>query len=414
VFSKERDSGVSGLSTSGQAHAVVASFLGWTLDAFDYFVVVFLINRLAAEFHVGKSVIIASLFITLATRPIGAVIFGLLTDRFGRRIPLMANVVFFSVVELACGFSPNLTFFLIMRALYGIGMGGEWGIGASLAMESVPPRWRGILSGILNSGYSAGYLLAAVVARFVLPTWGWRPMFWLGGLPALLAFYINSRVPESEVWKQHHAPSTGAVLRIVATQWKGFLYLVFLMTFMMFLAHGTQDLYPDFLGSVHKFGPAMQSYMAILYNIGAIVGSIVFGQFSERLGRRFTMICALGLALFVIPLWAFGSSIAMLAIGSFLMQAGVQGAWGIIPVHLSELSPDETRGLVPGLAMQLGILIAAPTNSVEFMLRGRVGYQWALAGFEIVTIAALIATIAMGTERKGRSFLRAAVGVGSP
>jgi MFS transporter, SHS family, lactate transporter len=414
VFSKERDSGVSELSTSGQAHAVVASFLGWTLDAFDYFVVVFLINRLAAEFHVGKSVIIASLFITLATRPIGAVIFGLLTDRFGRRIPLMANVVFFSMVELACGFSPNLTFFLIMRALYGIGMGGEWGIGASLAMESVPPRWRGILSGILNSGYSAGYLLAAVVARFVLPTWGWRPMFWLGGLPALLAFYINSRVPESEVWKQHHAPSTGAVLRIVATQWKGFLYLVFLMTFMMFLAHGTQDLYPDFLGSVHKFGPAMQSYMAILYNIGAIVGSIVFGQFSERLGRRFTMICALGLALFVIPLWAFGGSIAMLAIGSFLMQAGVQGAWGIIPVHLSELSPDETRGLVPGLAMQLGILIAAPTNSVEFMLRGRVGYQWALAGFEIVTIAVLIATIAMGTERKGRSFLRAAVEVGSP
>jgi SHS family lactate transporter-like MFS transporter len=414
VFSKERDSGVSGLSTSGQTHAVVASFLGWTLDAFDYFVVVFLIDSLATEFHVAKSVIIASLFITLSTRPIGAVIFGLLTDRFGRRIPLMANVVFFSVVELACGFSPNLTFFLIMRALYGIGMGGEWGIGASLAMESVPPRWRGILSGILNSGYSAGYLLAAVVARIVLPTWGWRPMFWLGGLPALLAFYINSRVPESEVWKQHRAPSTGAVLRIVASQWKSFLYLVFLMTFMMFLSHGTQDLYPDFLGSVHKFGPAMRSYMAILYNIGAIVGSIVFGLFSERLGRRFTMICALGLALFVIPLWAFGGSIITLAIGSFLMQAGVQGAWGIIPVHLSELSADETRGLVPGLSMQLGILIAAPTNSLQFMLHEHVGYQWALAGFEMVTIAVLIATIAKGKERKGRSFLGAAVEVGSP
>lgn len=258
---------------------------------------------------------------------------------------------------------------------------GEWGIEAPLAMESVPSRWRGILSGILNSGYSFGYLLAAVVARFVLSIWGWRPMFWLGGLPALLAFYIKSRVPESEVWKQYHAPSTSTVLRIVATQWKSFLYLVFLMTFMMFLAHGTQDLYPHFLGSVHKFGPAMQSYMAILYNIGAIVGSIVFGQFSERFGRRFAMICALGLALFVIPLWSFGGSIAMLAIGSFLMQAGVQGAWGIIPVHLSELSLDETRGLVPGLAMQLEILIAAPTNSVEFILRGHVGYQWALAGF---------------------------------
>jgi SHS family lactate transporter-like MFS transporter len=408
LFNKGRDSGVTGLSASGQVHAVTASFLGWTLDAFDFFVVVFLIDRLAEDFHVGKKAIIASLFVTLVMRPVGALIFGLMTDRYGRRIPLMTNVVFFSVVELACGFSPNLTFFLIMRALYGIGMGGEWGIGASLAMESVPPRWRGILSGILQSGYSTGYILAAIVARFVLPTWGWRPMFWLGGLPALLAFYISARVPESEAWKQHRAPSTVAVLRIVATQWKSFLYLVLLMTFMMFLSHGTQDLYPDFLGTVHKMAPAMQSYMAILYNIGAITGAVIFGQLSERLGRRVTMICSMTLALLVIPLWAFGNTIAVLAIGAFLMQAGVQGAWGIIPVHLSELSPDETRGLVPGLAYQLGILIAAPTNSLEFALRGRVGYQWALAGFEIVTIAVLIVTISLGKERKGRSFHRAA------
>ena len=404
-----RDSGVPGLSGAGQAHAVTASFLGWTLDAFDFFVVVFLIDKLAADFHVGKAAVISSLFVTLVMRPVGALIFGLLTDRFGRRIPLMTNVVFFSVVELLCGFSPNLTFFLVMRALYGIGMGGEWGIGASLAMESVPPRWRGIISGILQSGYSVGYLLAAVVARLVLPTWGWRPMFWLGGLPALLAFYISSRVPESEAWKQHRAPSTGAVLKIVATQWKSFLYLLLLMTFMMFLSHGTQDLYPDFLGSVHKLAPAMRSYMAILYNIGAIVGAIVFGMFSEKAGRRRSMIMALLLSLAMIPFWAFGGSLIVLAIGAFLMQAGVQGAWGIIPVHLTELSADETRGLVPGLAYQLGILIAAPTNTVEFMLREHVGYQWALAGFEIVTIAVLIVTISLGKERRGRSFHRPAV-----
>lgn len=408
MFNKGRDSGVAGLSSSGQVHAVTASFLGWTLDAFDFFVVVFLFDRLAADFHVTKAKVVASVLVTLAMRPVGALIFGLMTDRYGRRIPLMANVVFFSIVEVACGFSPNLTFFLVMRALYGIGMGGEWGIGASLAMESVPPRLRGILSGILQSGYSLGYILAAVVARFVLPTWGWRPMFWLGGLPALLAFYISARVPESEAWKQHRAPSTGAVLRIVATQWKSFLYLVLLMTFMMFLSHGTQDLYPDFLGTVHKLAPEMRAYMAILYNIGAIVGAIVFGQFSERLGRRVTMIAAMSLALLVIPFWAFGTSLLVLAVGSFLMQAGVQGAWGVIPVHLNELSPDETRGLVPGLAYQLGILIAAPTNSVELMLQEHVGYQWALAGFEIVTIAVLIVTIALGKERKGRSFHRTA------
>ena len=404
-----RNSGVPGLSGTGQAHAVTACFLGWTLDAFDFFVVVFLIDKLAAEFHVGKTAIISSLFVTLVMRPVGALIFGLLTDRFGRRIPLMTNVVFFSVVELLCGFSPNLTFFLVMRGLYGIGMGGEWGIGASLAMESVPPRWRGILSGILQSGYSVGYLLAAVVARLVLPTWGWRPMFWLGGLPALLTIYIRWHVPESEAWKQHRAPSTGAVLKVVATQWKSFLYLILLMTFMMFLSHGTQDLYPDFLGSVHKLAPTMQSYMAILYNIGAITGAIVFGMFSERVGRRRTMIMALVLSLAMIPFWAFGGSLVVLAIGAFLMQAGVQGAWGVIPVHLTELSADETRGLVPGLAYQLGILIAAPTNTVEFMLREHVGYQWALAGFEIVTIAVLIVTISLGKERRGRSFYRPAV-----
>src|SRR3984957_1643753 len=216
-------------------------------------------------------------------------------------------------------------------------------------MESAPTRLRGILSGIFQSGYSIGYLLAAIAARFLLPHWGWRPMFWIGALPALLALYIRTKVPESEAWKQHRAASTGEVLRAVAGQWPRFLYLVLLMTFMMFLSHGTQDLYPDFLGTVHKFSSAMQSYMAVIYNIGAIIGAIVFGQFSEKLGRRVTMIAAMSLALLVIPFWAFGSSLIVLAIAAFLMQAGVQGAWGVIPVHLNEMSPDSTRGLVPGL-----------------------------------------------------------------
>ena len=390
---------------SDQLHAVAASFLGWTLDAFDYFVVVFLVDTLAREFHVGKSAIILTLTATLAVRPIGALVFGLLADRYGRRIPLMINVIFFSVIEVLCGFSPSFTFFLVMRTLYGIGMGGEWGVGASLAMEAAPTRWRGVLSGILQSGYSVGYLLAAVVARFVLPTLGWRWMFWLGGVPALLALYIRMRVPESEAWKQHRAPSTAAVLRVVASEWKRFAYLVLLMVFMMFLSHGTQDLYPDFLRSSRGIAVATISYIAMLYNVGAIVGAIIFGELSERAGRRVAMVCALGLSLAVIPLWVFGHSLLALAAGAFLMQAGVQGAWGVIPVHLNEMSNDTTRGLVPGLAYQLGILFAAPTNTVEFVLRDRVGYQWALAGFEIMTIMALSIIISLGSERRGRSFI---------
>lgn len=383
---------------------MTAGFLGWTLDAFDFFVVVFLFGTLAKEFQVSKTVMLLSATLTLATRPIGALLFGLLADRFGRRIPLMANVIYFSVIEVACGFAPGYKSFLVLRALFGIGMGGEWGVGASLAMEAAPKRWRGILSGILQSGYSVGYLLAAVAARFVLPAWGWRPMFWLGGVPALLALYIRSSVPESEAWKTHRAPSLGAVVKTAGREWKLFGYLMLLMTFMMFLSHGTQDLYPDFLESVHKISAANVANMAMLYNVGAILGAILFGQLSQSLGRRFSMVASLSVALLVIPLWAFSHTATMLAIGAFVMQAGVQGAWGIVPVHLSELAPDAARGLVPGLAYQLGILIAAPTNNIEFALRNRVGYQWALAGFEGVVIAVLAVLLFAGAERHGRDF----------
>lgn len=391
-----------------QWHAISASFLGWTLDAFDFFVLVFLVDTLAAQFQVSTEKIIFTTVATLAMRPVGALIFGVLADRYGRRKPLMANVVFFSVIELLCGFAPNYTFFLLLRTIYGIGMGGEWGVGASLAMESAPPRWRGVFSGILQSGYSIGYLLAAVAARFILPlspVWGWRAMFWAGGAPALLAFYIRSKVRESEAWKQHRAPSIGAIVRTATGHWKIFSYLVLLMTMMMFLSHGTQDLYPHFLKNVHGFPLATISYIAILYNIGAVLGAIVFGQLSERTGRRRSMIAALALSLFVIPAWAFGQSLPMLAIGAFLMQFGVQGAWGIVPAHLNELSPDAVRGLMPGFAYQLGILFAAPTNSIEFALRKKFGYPWALTLFETVNITALAITLWLGSENKGKSFL---------
>jgi len=394
------------LSRADQWHAVSASFLGWTLDAFDFFVLVFMMDTLARQFHVDKSKIVATLFATLVMRPVGAFLFGLLADRYGRRRPLMANVVFFSIIELLCGFAPSYSVFLFLRTIYGIGMGGEWGVGASLALENSPQKWRGILSGILQSGYSIGYLLAAIAARFVLPTLGWRAMFWVGGAPALLAFYIRSKVRESEAWKQHRAPTVGAIMRTASGHWKIFSYLVLLMTLMMFLSHGTQDLYPDFLKSAHGITPAVVSYIAIIYNIGAVLGAIAFGHFSEALGRRRSMIVALVLSLAVIPAWAFGKSLTILVVGAFLMQSGVQGAWGIIPAHLNELSPGAVRGLMPGFAYQLGILFAAGTNSIEYALRDKLGYGWALASFEIINIALLMTVLALGSEKKGTSFLR--------
>ena len=405
IPAKLSDSTNAGKNT-GARHAILAGFLGWTLDAFDFFVVVFLYDTLAHQFGVPKKSIVFTVTATLAMRPIGALLFGLLSDRYGRRVPLMINVIYFSIIELLCGFAPNYTFFLIMRALFGIGMGGEWGVGASLAMEAAPVRLRGILSGILQSGYTFGYLLAAVAARFLLPAFGWRAMFWAGAAPALLALYIRTKVPESEAWKQHRAASTGAVLRVVAREWKRFAYLVALMTFMMFLSHGTQDLYPDFLQEVHKLSAATRANVAIIYNCGAVVGAIMFGHFSQVAGRRKGMMAGLGLVLLVIPLWAFGQTLPLIILSAFLLQAGVQGAWGVIPVHLNELSADAARGLMPGLAYQLGILLASPTNSIQYALRDRVGYRWAIAGFEIVTIAVLTVLLWRGKEDHSRSFVR--------
>lgn len=387
-------------------HAVLAGFLGWTLDAFDFFVIVFLYDTLAHQFGVSKKAIVFTTVATLALRPAGAFLFGLLADRYGRRIPLMANVVYFSIIELLCGFAPNYTVFLILRALFGIGMGGEWGVGASLAMEAAPKRLRGVLSGILQSGYSIGYLLAALAARFVLPVWGWRWMFWLGAIPALLALYIRAKVPESEAWQQHRAATMGEVLRVLGRNLRRFAYLVVLLIFMMFLSHGTQDLYPDFLKEVHGASPQRVAEIAMIYNVGAVAGGILFGALSQRVGRRKGMMSALGLCLVILPFWAFGGSLPLIIAATVLLQMGVQGAWGVIPVHLNELAADAARGLMPGLAYQLGILFAAPTNSLQYALRERFGYQWALAGFELVTILVLAALLWRGAEEHNRSFVR--------
>jgi len=398
------------LTRADQYHAVTASFLGWMLDAFDFFILVFMMDILAQHFGVPKKAIVLTLTATLAMRPAGALVFGLLADRYGRRKPLMANIIFFSMIELLCGFAPNYTFFLVLRLLYGIGMGGEWGVGASLALESAPPKARGILSGLLQGGYPIGYLLAAIAARFVLPMWGWRAMFWVGGAPALLAFYIRSKVKESEAWKQHRAPTVGAIVKTASGHWKLFSYLVLMMALFNCLSHGTQDLYPDFLISALRVPRSTVSYVTMLSMVGALVGGLSFGQLSEKIGRRRAILIALVVTIAVIPLWAFGKTLAVLALGAFLIQVGVQGAWGVIPAHLNELSPDAARGLMPGFAYQIGILFAAPTNSIEFALQEKLGYPWALTAFELAVIVFLAVTVALGSEHRGKAFTRAPIG----
>ncbi len=385
-------------------NALLASFLGWTLDAFDFFLLVMALPAIAKDFHTEIRVVAASIAVTLAFRPVGALIFGLLADRYGRRLPLMLDLVFYSVVEVLSGLAPNFTTFLVLRALFGIGMGGEWGVGASLVMEKVPVRWRGLLSGLLQEGYAVGYLLAACCYFFVFPRWGWRPMFFIGGLPALLALFVRYGVKESAVWERARHRTWGGLGRAILGHWKLFLYLTALMMMMNFASHGTQDMYPTFLKEQRGFTPQRVAVLAIIYNLGAVLGGLVFGRLSDVFGRRRTMTLALVLAIAMIPLWAYGPGAMGLGLGAFLMQFMVQGAWGVIPAHITELSPDDVRGFLPGFAYQCGVLLAGSVAYVEAVFANRLNYATAMALTAVCVFAVAILVTALGPERSGARF----------
>ena len=385
-------------------NALTASFLGWTLDAFDFFLVVVTLPSIAGDFGVSIPKLATTLTVTLAFRPVGAFLFGLIADRYGRRLPLMIDLVFYSVVEVLSGLAPNFTTFLVLRALFGIGMGAEWGVGASLAMEKVPQRWRGVLSGLLQEGYAVGYLLAAVCSYFVFPRWGWRPMFFIGGLPALLALFVRYGVKESEVWEKTRHRDWASLGRGVAAEWKLFLYLTVLMTMMNFVSHGTQDMYPTYLLKQRGFTTQEKDLVVVVYMIGALAGGVFFGLLSDRFGRRRSMVAALGMALLMIPLWVWAPSTPLLVLGAFLIQFGVQGAWGVVPAHITELSPDGVRGFLPGFAYQCGVALAGSVGYVEAVFAQRTSYAnaMALTAFTVFVIGALV--VALGPERHARRF----------
>ncbi|HUA93550.1 MAG TPA: MFS transporter [Terracidiphilus sp.] len=386
----------------GWQFAVSSGILGWVLDAYYFFILIFLVDALARNFHVTKAAVVWSITVTLATRPLGALLLGYLADRYGRRRPLMACVLFFSLVSALTPFAPNYAVFLLLRALYGVGMGGYWGIGASLVMESSPARWRGLFSGIMQSGYSVGYLLAALAVPLVAPRWGWPCVFLAGLAIAAVVAWLTLLAPESQAWQRTQLGRAGDLGRVVMRHKWEFVYLVLLMTVITCLSHGTQDLYPDFLTTLHGFSSAMVSRLAIFYNVGAILGALVVGHLSEKLGRRRSILLALAITLAAMPAWAFGASVFALAGGSFVMQFGVQGVFGVIPAHLNELSPASVRSLFPGVVYQLGMLLGAPSVGIEYALRRELGYAWALSAFELCTIAVLFLLCTFGPERRGR------------
>ena len=392
-----------------QRHTVLASFLGWTLDAFDYFLLTLVIVAIAKEFDVGNTEVTFALFLTLAARPLGALIFGRLADRYGRRPVLMLDVVLFSIFELATAFSTSLTMLLVLRFLFGVAMGGEWGIGASLAMESIPAKSRGLVSGLLQSGYPCGFFLAALANWLLVDAIGWRGLFVVGALPALLVLYIRRKVPESPVWQAaqqaHGKVGLGTAMR---GHWKLFAYMIVLMCAFNAFSHGSQDMYHTFEEvNLHlPTGSGAAFVLVALLNLGALAGGLFFGAWSEKVGRRRAMIVAALLAIPVIPLWMYGGSLWLLGIGAFLIQVMVQGAWGVVPTHLNELSPDAVRGTLPGFAYQLGNLLAAGTATAQAWLAHRHGgdFAWAMSWWIAVVAVVLAVLVWLGPEARGVGF----------
>ncbi|HLW83790.1 MAG TPA: MFS transporter [Candidatus Sulfotelmatobacter sp.] len=392
--------------TPVQRNTFIACFLGWSLDAFDFFILIFCVNALAAQFQTKVSAITEAIFLTLAMRPLGALLFGWMADCFGRRPTLMVDIIAYSVFELGSAFAPSLTFFLIMRAFFGIAMGGEWGVGAALAFETLPAEGRGFFSGLLQEGYVVGNLLAAAVYGTLFPIVGWRGMFVIGALPAFLVIYIRTQVDESPAWLQGRVSreTEGHVGKDIFTYLGSFLFLVVLMFGFNSFSHGTQDLYPTFLEKNHFFAPQTVRTVSIVGSIGALLGGIFFGTWSEKIGRRRAIVIAALLAIPAIPLWAYSHTVAMLAAGGFLMQFMVQGAWGVIPAHLNELSPPAVRGTFPGFAYQLGNLLSSRNAVVQAKLvEQRYGGSFPpVLSWTVVIIAALVAVVTgSGKERRG-------------
>ncbi len=404
-----------------QRSVFTASLLGWTLDAFDYFLLTFVIKDVAAEFHVDIPAVAYAVTLTLIARPFGALAFGWLADRFGRRPVLMIDVLLYAALELASAFAPSLIIFLGLRLAFGFAMGGEWGIGASLALESVPVKSRGVISGLLQEGYAMGQLLGALVFWFVYPHLAhliphmpaWRLMFVIGVIPAFLVFYIRRHVPESPIWEQTRDARKAAGVKLglsvftsLGKHWKMVIYAILLMTAFNFFSHGTQDVYATFLTVQHKFSPPMVGMLTAIMNCGAILGGLTFGTWSEKIGRRRAIAFAALLALPIIPLWAFAVTPLLLGLGGFLLQIAVQGAWGIVPVHLNELSPQDARGTFPGAAYQFGNLLASGNLVFQttFAKSHHNNYGLAMALVAGTTAVVLAGLAFFGPDAKGKSF----------
>jgi MFS transporter, SHS family, lactate transporter len=392
------------LTRSQQRHTVAACFLSWTLDAFDFFIMVFVLADIAKEFGTGMTAVTIAITLTLAVRPLGALLFGYMADSMGRRLVLIINVLTFTVFEFASALAPSLVAFIIIRALFGVAMGGEWGVGASLTMESIPAKWRGAASGLLQAGYPCGYLLASLLYWVAFSAVGWRMLFIIGAVPGLfVAAYIFLCVKESPDWLQRKAQAKTGMWRAIRGNLPLMIYAILIMTAINFYAHGTQDLYPSaFLRVQHGFSVSTVSKIAIVYSTGAILGCVLVASLSQKIGRRRAIVGSALLSILVIPLWAFSNDPIYLGVGAFLMQFLVQGCFGVVPAHLNELSPAEVRGTFPGFVYQFGNFLAAGNATIQSLIADHMDHNYSFALAVVPFFGAIVIAGLVGIGREGR------------
>ncbi|KAH9936604.1 carboxylic acid transporter protein [Fomitopsis serialis] len=358
-------------------------WLAWICDSYDFFSVSLSVTALEKQFSKDANSITTAITLTLLFRSLGAIIFGIASDRFGRKWPLVINLLIAAAFELGSGFVSTFTQFLVVRSFFGVAMGGIWGLAASTALENLPVEVRGLASGFLQEGYAVGYLLAAVVNLTLVPETptGWRGLFWLGAGLSILAAAIRAVLPESGVFLRAKAVERAAgrstknktkvflreTKEMLKNHWILCCYAVVLMTGFNFLSHGSQDLYPTYLQTTKGFTPHDSTVATIIGNCGAIAGGTIAGWLSQYIGRRLTIILFVLLIGAFIPLWILPASFGALSAGAFWVQFGVQGAWGVVRVSASPCInvPPAFRATFPGVAYQMGNMVSSASAQIE-------------------------------------------------
>jgi putative sialic acid transporter len=405
-------------------------FFAWTADAFDFHALSIQTTKLAKWYHTTNTEITTAITLTLLLRSVGAAVFGLLGDRFGRKWPMVANMIILGVLQIATIYSATFQQFLAVRSLFGLFMGGVYGNAVAMALENCPTEARGLMSGIMQQGYSFGYVLAACANLGVgNATETWKTVFWVAAGLSIAAGLLRCCFPESKQFIEHKKTGQQVTASdfwketksMLAQEWRMVIYCIILMTWFNYYSHTSQDSYTTFMTDQKELAGLGPTRASIWMKTGACVGGTIIGYLSQWIGRRRAIVGAAFISACLIPAWILPTSETSLSVSGFAIQFFVQGAWGVIPIHLNELSPPAYRSSFPGITYQIGNMISSPSAQIvnaiaesNFVANGSgelVSAYGPTMGIATAIIAVgIMVTAGLGPERRGRSFDAAPAG----